>query len=277
MTPQNLHAHSTLDDGRSTPEEMLRASLSAGMCSCGLSLHSPLPFQNDWAPGMETVEVFLREMRRLAAAFAPRMTVYVGIEWDVLSENVDLAPFDYVIGSVHHLPVDGANPSVDESPEATADLLARYFGGDADAAAALYFSELQKVAAQPRAQIVGHFDLLTKFNERGAFFDEESPVYRRAATRAMEALVEADKIFEVNTGAISRGYRTSPYPSRVLLEQLRRMDGRVTLGSDAHSACNVACAFDAALRLVRDCGFRQIWQMVSPGVFEPVALEAFER
>ena len=277
MMPQNLHAHSTLDDGRSPPEEMLRASLSAGMCSCGLSLHSPLPFQNDWAPGMETVEVFLREMRRLAAAFAPRMTVYVGIEWDVLSENVDLAPFDYVIGSVHHLPVDGANPSVDESPEATADLLARYFGGDADAAAALYFSELQKVAAQPRAQIVGHFDLLTKFNERGAFFDEESPVYRRAATRAMEALVEADKIFEVNTGAISRGYRTSPYPSRALLEQLRRMDGRVTLGSDAHSARDVACAFDAALRLVRDCGFRQIWQMISPGVFEPVALEAFER
>lgn len=277
MTPQNLHAHSTLDDGRSTPEEMLRASLSAGMSSCGLSLHSPLPFQNDWAPGMETVEVFLREMRRLAAAFAPRMTVYAGIEWDVLSENVDLALFDYVIGSVHHLPVDGANPSVDESPEATADLLARYFGGDAGAAAALYFSELQKVAAQPRAQIVGHFDLLTKFNERGAFFDEESPVYRRAAARAMEALVEADKIFEVNTGAISRGYRTSPYPSRALLEQLRRMDGRVTLGSDAHSARDVACAFDAALRLVRDCGFRQIWQMVSPGVFEPVALEAFER
>ncbi len=277
MTPQNLHAHSTLDDGRSTPEEMVRASLSAGMRSCGLSLHSPLPFKNDWAPGMETVEVFLREMRHLAAAFAPRMAVYAGIEWDVLSTNVDLAPFDYVIGSVHHLPVDGANPSVDESPEATADLLARYFVGDADAAAALYFSELQKVAAQPRAQIVGHFDLLTKFNERGAFFDEESPVYRRAAARAMEALVEADKIFEVNTGAISRGYRTSPYPSRVLLEQLRRMDGRVTLGSDAHSACNVACAFDAALRLVRDCGFRQIWQMVSPGVFEPVALEAFER
>lgn len=277
MTPQNLHAHSTLDDGRSTPEEMLRASLSAGMRSCGLSLHSPLPFKNDWAPGMKTVEVFLREMRHLAATFAPRMAVYAGIEWDVLSENVDLAPFDYVIGSVHHLPVDGANSSVDESPEATADLLARYFGGDADAAAALYFSELQKVAAQPRAQIVGHFDLLTKFNERGAFFDEESPVYRRAAARAMEALVEVDKIFEVNTGAISRGYRTSPYPSRALLEQLRRMDGRVTLGSDAHSARNVACSFDAALRLVRDCGFRQIWQMVSPGVFEPVALEAFER
>ena len=72
--------------------------------------------------------------------------------------------------------------------------------------------ELEKVALEPETDIVGHFDLLTKFNERRCFFDEESPAYRRAALRAMEALVAAGKIFEVNTGAISRGYRSTPYP-----------------------------------------------------------------
>lgn len=275
MTPQNLHAHSTLDDGRNTLEEMVRASVAAGMSSCGLSLHSPLPFASDWAPEAKTVETFLQEMRRLKEAYAPRAAVYAGIEWDVLSTDVDLAPFDYVIGSAHHLPVGGARPTVDESPEATADLLARHFDGDADAAAALYFSELEKVAAEPRAQVVGHFDLLTKFNQRGAFFDESSPAYRRAAAHAMEALVASGKIFEVNTGAISRGYRTTPYPSRTLLEQLRRMGGRVTLGSDAHSAGSVACAFDEALALLRGCGFTQLWQLVSPGAFQPVPLDAF--
>ena len=50
----------------------------------------------------------------------------------------------------------------------------------------------------------------------------------------MDALVSVGKIFEVNTGAISRGWRTAPYPSRWALEQLKRRSARVTISSDSH-------------------------------------------
>ena len=40
MIRQNLHAHCTYDDGRNTPEEMVRASQCAGLESVGISLHS---------------------------------------------------------------------------------------------------------------------------------------------------------------------------------------------------------------------------------------------
>lgn len=259
---QNLHAHSVFCDGKNTPEEMIRACLAAGMDSAGISIHSPLPFANGWAAKAENVAPFLHEMRRLKAKYAGQIAVYAGVEWDVLSDAGWLEPFDYAIGSAHFLPVGDdpeAYPTVDDSPETTRCFLAEHFDGDSDAAAECYFGQLKRVADEPRAQIVGHFDLLTKFDERGRFFDETSPRYRAAALDAMDALVSAGKIFEVNTGAISRGWRTAPYPSRWALEQLKRRSARVTISSDSHSIDTVDCAFGQAQALLRACGFEEIW------------------
>lgn len=259
---QNLHAHSVFCDGKNTPEEMIRACLAAGMDSAGISIHSPLTFANGWAAKAENVAPFLAEMRRLKAAYAGRIAVYAGVEWDVLSDEKWLEPFDYVLGSAHFLPVGGdpaAYPTVDDSPETTRRFLAEAFDGDSDAAAECYFAQLRRVADAPRAQVVGHFDLLTKFDEKERFFDETSPRYRAAALNAMDALVSAGKVFEVNTGAISRGWRTTPYPSRWILGQLRRRNDRVTISSDSHHAATVDCAFDDAQRLLEACGFEEIW------------------
>lgn len=248
---------------------MILAAEAAGLESVGLSVHSPMPFESDWALPQGRLPAYMEEVRRLKKKYAGRMRVYLGIEWDVLSK-ADLAEFDYVIGSVHHLPEEGF-PTVDESEEATGRYLAKLFGGDADAAAAEYFAQLDRVAEEPEADIVGHFDLLTKFDERRHFFDPGSPAFRRAAHTAMERLVKAGKIFEVNTGAISRGYRTTPYPSRQLLDALREMGGRVTVSADAHSAAGIVCAFDQAEALIRACGFREIWELTDDG-FAPRAL-----
>ena len=97
---QNLHAHSVFCDGKNTPEEMIRACLAAGMDSAGISIHSPLPFANGWAAEAENVAPFWAEMRRLKAAYAGRIAVYAGVEWDVLSDEKWLEPFDYAIGSL---------------------------------------------------------------------------------------------------------------------------------------------------------------------------------
>ena len=258
MIRQNLHMHTVFDDGRDTCRAMLEACLSAGMTSAGVSLHSPMPFENDWAPA--DCGPFLDEMARQKEAFRGRLCVYAGIELDVLSAGyVDPAPFDYVIGSAHHIPLRTPPPGVDHMPEVTGRLIAEDFGGDADAAAEAYFREAARVAEMSCAQIAGHFDLLTKFDEKHAFFDPESPRFRRAARMAMDALCDAGKIFEVNTGAISRGWRTAPYPSRELLWELKRRGARVTVSSDAHASDAVSCWFTQAEEMLRACGFSEIW------------------
>ena len=49
MIRQNLHTHTTWDDGRNTAREMIEAAMAAGMTSVGISLHSPIPFDSSWS------------------------------------------------------------------------------------------------------------------------------------------------------------------------------------------------------------------------------------
>lgn len=257
---QNLHAHSTYDDGKSTLREMIEASKAAGLTSVGISMHAPMDYACTWDVKREEVSRYFDEMSRLREAYAGQIEVFTGIEWDVMS-NIDLAPFDYALGSVHHMPVDDPSLCVDHCPDTTRRLIAQYYGGDADALAEAYFAQYDLVAAQPKAQIVGHLDLLTKFDEQEHFFQPGSPRYRQAILAAMEKLVRADKIFEINTGAISRGYRTTPYPDERWLCALREMGGKITLSADAHHVSGVACAYELAERIAKQCGFHQVYAL----------------
>ena len=277
MFTQNLHAHGQFDDGKSTLEEMLLASKAAGLKSLGFSVHCPLPYGSVWACAHDSLPAYIAEVRRLQEKYAGKMELFLGVEWDVIADDFDLSPFDYAIGSVHHLPLpmklpDNCPPelakafavdypSVDESADATARCLSGHFGGDTDAYAKAYFAEVKKVAAKADAQIVGHFDLLTKFDEERCFFTPPTKAYTDAALDAMDTLVKADKIFEINTGAISRGYRSEPYPSRELLCALREMGGKVTISADTHHVSSVTCAFEQAEKIARECGFTQVWKL----------------
>ena len=75
----------------------------------------------------------------------------------------------------------------------------------------------------------------------------------------MEAVVAAGKVFEINTGAISRGYRITPYPPLHMLQQLHRMGAKITITADAHHADAVACGYADALERAKFCGFTEIW------------------
>lgn len=260
MIQQNLHTHSVWDDGQDAPEDMVRAAIAAGLSSIGFSGHSPLPIPNKWTIAPERLAGYRAEIRRLKKAYAGQIDVYCGLEWDLLSAPPP-ETFDYVIGSIHHIPTADCIINVDNSPEETERYLGAYFGGDPDAAAETYFSQYAALAAVETVDIVGHFDLITKFDELCGFFHSNSPAYRAAAEKALKTLVDADKIFEINTGAISRGFRATPYPSAELLSVIQKRGGRITVTSDAHSASGIVCSFDAAARLARDCGFREIWRL----------------
>ena len=256
---QSLHTHSLFDDGKAAPEEMVRAAAAAGLKAFGSSLHSPIPDEG-WTCRPERVDEFKSEMRRLKNAYAEQLDVYCGVEYDLLSDRAYLQGFDYVIASVHGIPVNGAIWSMDDTRARSRRMIVLAFDGDADACAETYFRRVQTIAEIPEADVVGHFDLLTKFDEPEPLFDAGSPRYRHAALTAMEALVRAGKIFELNTGAVSRGYRTEFYPSNQLLRDLRDLGGKLTITSDSHAADTVVFGYAQAEQTARDAGFQELWQ-----------------
>ncbi len=256
---QNLHTHTTFCDGKNTPEEMVRAALSLGMDSLGFSGHGPSSAPDEAAMAPEAVPAYRAEVLRLREQYAGKLDLFLGIERDYFF-TPDGGEWDYVIGSVHYVQKDGAWLGVDHSPEIFLHSVEQHYGGDFYAFAEDYYRLVGEVPERTGCQIVGHFDLITKFNEGDKLFDTGHPRYMRAALEALDRLAGRDVIFEINTGAMSRGYRSAPYPAPWLLRAMRERKIPICITSDCHDRANLLYAFPQAAELARSCGYRE--QMV---------------
>lgn len=254
-----VHTHSVLCDGKNTLEEMARAAFDAGAVSFGASGHShtDIPWdQGNVLP--EAAEDYRAEVLRLRELYAGRMDVLLGVEQD--SQSLQPVPdwAEYWIGSVHNLydPQDGQYHCVDWDEAHLETCLREMFGGDMLALARKYFADAAAMAER-KPTILGHLDLVVKLNRGGRFFDEEDPAYRSLALEALHAADPDATLLEINTGAMSRGYRDTPYPAPFLLREWRAMGGRIILTADAHSAAAVTYAYDRAAELARTAGYRE--------------------
>ena len=250
MIERDLHTHTIYCDGLSTPEEMVVAAIDAGLKEIGISGHSYTYFDDSFCMSLEGTEQYCREIRALKEKYKDQINVRLGIEYDYYSE-FDASAFDYIIGSVHYVKcakqedaIDGvviygddAYISVDWTAETTLAAIDRYYGGDSDALAEAYFEVVADIYRKTRCDIVGHFDLLTKFNEQVPVFDMSSERYVVAYKKAVDRIIaDGCKLFEINTGAITRGYRTTPYPSEDIREYIRSKGGEFIYSSDSHDA-----------------------------------------
>ena len=65
--------------------------------------------------------------------------------------------------------------------------------------------------------------------------------------RALAQAAEKRPIFEINTGAVARGYRSRPYPCGFLLEEIERLGCPVILSSDCHEKNKLDFGFNMVL------------------------------
>lgn len=243
MIRQDVHVHTIFSDGKCEPEAMVKAAIAKGIRTLGFSDHSYGPHCTDWCMPEDRIGAYRAEISRLKACYADRLRVLCGIEQDLYS-TVSTSEYDYVIGSMHYIFADGQYYAVDDSPEQQTAAINTLFGGDPYAYAEAYYEQLAGIPDIPGVTIVGHFDLITKFNEKFHLFDPEHPRYVKAWQKAAEKLLSAGLPFEINTGAISRGWRTVPYPEPPILAWLKDRGAAFLLSSDCHRADNLAYRFD---------------------------------
>ena len=239
----DYHVHTTFSDGKNTPEEMVRAAINKGMSEIGFSDHSYVSFDDGYTIKHGKVDEYKREIARLEEKYRDKIKILCGIEQDFYSEGY-AEGFDYVIGSVHYVNIGGKYLSVDETEEIFVNGAKNFFGGDYIAFAEEYFNTVAKLAERRDVDIVGHFDLIAKYNENNRYFDENNNRYVAAWKKVADKLIAANKTFEINTGAISRGYRTEPYPSAKIREYITSKGGKFILSSDSHSAEYLCYYFD---------------------------------
>ena len=259
LTPTScsIHVHGTLCDGKDTLEAMAAAAYRENVQYFGFSCHSHTLIPADEGAVLPAdMTEYRQTVLRLRAEYEGRMEILLGLEWDSQS---DISPegFDYWIGSVHY--EKGSNGKYYAADWGEEHFLAcrdELCGGDPFGVTDLYYQEMARVAAK-KPPILGHFDIITKHNEGGRLFDGAAPRYRAAALEALHTADPAVSLLEINTGGVSRGYRTTPYPALFLLREWKAMGGRIILTSDSHSASTIVSGYGQAAELARAAGFER--------------------
>ena len=250
----NLHTHTTFCDGKSTAEETVLSAIKKGFVSLGFSGHAYTSFE--LSSCMKDEEGYIAEINRLKRAYSDRIEIYLGTEEDAFAP-VDRSKYEYIIGSSHFLRHGGKILPLDLEPRCMERCL-EAFGGNVEAIAESYYSTFADYLISRRPDVVGHFDLLTKYDEMGERHFLGNLLHDRVAEHFIEKVAREGLLFEVNTGAISRGYRTFPYPAPNLLYKLKRLGAPVILTSDCHNADYLDCHFREAKQILKDIGFKEM-------------------
>ena len=249
----SFHTHTTFCDGKDSCEAVVLSALEKGFCAIGFSGHASPEFETTY--GMKSIPEYITEVNRLKEKYKKDIQIYIGIEEEA-TNYVNRSDFDYIIGSLHFYKIEGKNYGVDTSRELTEKCLC-LCGGDKLALAKNYYERFCEYLIKRKPDIAGHFDLITKFDELeggGIFLSDKE--YIKLSEEYLKHALKSDVIFEINTGAISRGVRKTPYPALNLLHILKQNDAKIILNADSHSADAIDCYFAESRELLRDVGFK---------------------
>ena len=284
IIPYNYHTHTNFCDGRDSLEEMTAAAIRQNLKTIGFSGHSYTAYDESYCMSHENTLKYKQEIKRLQEKYKGKIEILCGIEQDFGSDE-PTEDYEYVIGSVHCIFEKATLKSkdmfhgydrnhffyVDWSIDKIIDAVNNHFSGDPYAFCERYYEMVTLLPEVTHCNIIGHFDLVTKFNEKTPWFDESNPRYIHAYEKALSLLLRKNVIFEINTGAMARGFRTEPYPSSEILKEIKKGNGSIMINSDSHSVNTETYGFDHALDLAKSCGFTKIKKITSSG-FEDVII-----
>ena len=270
MLKADFHTHTTYCDGKNTPAEMVKAAYDMGFTDFGISGHGDYsPAEPGFGMTDSILSSYMKELCELREQYRGKMNLYIGIETDCLGP---VQKAEYTIGSTHYLEKNGTFVTVDASAEVQKNAVHQLWNDDWYAFTRDYYETEALVYDRTCCDWVGHFDLITKFNEGYCYFDESSDAYLEPALAAMKKLHRQGLPFEINTGAISRGYRTAPYPNPILLKELHAMGGRIIINSDSHAVNTIGYHFNQAVKVARSCGFDRTLILKPGGGFREIYL-----
>ncbi|MBR5448760.1 MAG: histidinol-phosphatase HisJ family protein, partial [Clostridia bacterium] len=248
--------------------EMIETAVSLGFSAYGFSGHSVSPFVGFGAMSTENEQKYIAEVRTLQEEYRGWIDIRRGIEQELLSDH-PTTQYEYVIGSVHAINTPCGIRPIDLHLSNITDLLSGCYGGDFEALAEEYFRHVARIPAKMNASVIGHIDLLSKF--RGIIPLAFGKRYYDAAFATVDTLIPYGIPFEINVGAITRGYRTTPYPDPKILTYIKERGGSIMINGDTHSAAALGKHLDLARGLAASCGFTESL-IITKGGYEKLPL-----
>jgi histidinol-phosphatase (PHP family) len=228
------------------PVEYVQAARAKGLLGLGIADHLPLLPEPDPEISMSVGDLgdYVADVQALKTAFPGY--VLLGVEADYRPHTVSevrslLAahPFDYTIGSVHHL----GNWGFDDSRQ-----IDGYDSRDINDVWIDYLQLVGDAAESGLFTILGHLDLVKKFGYR------PTRTLESELAHLVDRIARAGVLVEINTAGLHKP-AAEAYPTLDILRRLSAAGVAITFGSDAHRPEEVGRDFDHAAELAQAAGY----------------------
>ncbi len=264
MSLANYHTHCFFCDGEEEPESYVQEALNCGFDAIGFSSHAPISFFRSYVMEDSKLQTYCDTIKKLKVKYNDEIQIYLGLEVDYIPDAIGPSSpqfsgleLDYTIGSIHFMKnlKNGEYLSVDESVQGFNKLLKEIFNGKIQDFISYYYLLIRQMIREHNPSIIGHLDLVKKFNSNNEYFYEDEKWYINEVYQTLQVIAAVGSVLEINTGGISRGYTKSLYPSTWILEESKRLGIPIILNSDAHSPKFLNAYFDQAIETINRVGY----------------------
>lgn len=259
----DYHVHTEFsDDSRSPMEDVIRDAVKMGMDEICITDHVDYGVKADWDCGQEiqyrkgdplaNVDYprYMEKLRALKEEYQGKITIRTGMEFGVQMHTIPefealfaRYPFDFIILSIHQVEDKEFWTQDFQRGRTQKEYNERY-----------YQEMLDVVKAYKNYSVLGHLDLIKRYDEAGIYpFENVKPMIEEI----LKIVIADGKGIELNTSFHRYGLSDS-MPSREILKLYRELGGEIiTIGSDSHKPEHLGAYIDEGHEILKSLGYKQ--------------------
>lgn len=260
MQFSNIHTHTVFSDGKNTVEEMIKGAVDRNFLSYGVSDHSETLCDMSYCMKKEQYTEYILQINNLKEKYKGKIDVLCGMELDYFSQ-IDRNLFDYIISSVHYIIENNKVYAIDHAKQIQLDCIKECFSGDQNKFAEYYYNQCVDNVIKNKPDVVGHIDVITKYG----VINEDDSIYKEIALSAIDKILNYCNVIEVNTGAIFRKCKSTPYPNPFILKRILEKGGNVVINGDSHCVEALDTFFKESVDILKSVGFEKYLILTSNG------------
>ena len=257
----DYHVHTEFSDDSVYPlETVIQDTIRMGMDEICITDHVDYGIKEDWDCGHEIAyrdgepfanvdyPKYMARIREMQDLYGGQISVKTGLEFGVQTHTISQFetlfhryPFDFIILSIHQ---------VEDKEFWTQDFQK---GRTQQEYNERYYEEMLEVVKKYKDySVLGHMDLITRYDEAGIYpFEKIQPLVEEI----LKIVIADGKGIELNTSCHRYGLKyTTPFVK--LLKLYRDLGGSIlTLGSDSHKPEHLGTYIKEGKKILKDLGF----------------------
>ncbi|KIW66619.1 hypothetical protein PV04_05936 [Phialophora macrospora] len=269
--PHSHHSHSGQfcpGHARDQLESIIQHAIAQQMTVFALTEHMPRHDLDRYPEEVDTSleeqlaneEAYVKEALRLREAYKAQIQIPIGFEgeWirpesqELIEASIKKHPYDFFIGSVHHVhtvPIDYDHDMYREARSKS--------GGTDETLFEAYFDAQYEMLKAVKPPVVGHFDLIRlKSDDPNGRFESMKGVWSRIL-RNLDLIAGYGGILEINSAAVRKGMH-EPYPNGEICQAALAKKIRFCLSDDSHGIDQVAHSYGQVLQFLDKMGIRSV-------------------